>query len=603
MHDIIVMQTHYVVFWRSNLKSSIHLKVLILLLFLIVLTSCTTTRTEVDNTKLSETDNAFEVFKSQINSERWNEFHQDINYREIKDFLVDDRNDRNALSQAEIKTLLNGETKNKPILSYAEMEEDVDLYFRVLRSQWGAYYYWGGNEVFNEVREAIIEKYQSCETINTSDLTLTMHKALEFIKDGHFQIGTGKEAHFLQAEDIYWFFYSNDIFYLDEFGYYYDIEGQRYYYLGCDNEYVSIQRRLFADGTLAYGLVQFAPRKQIHSEDTITLSADNSEVIKTINWIESKPYSEDSLRNPDFKLLKSGATTFIQLRSFDERWKDQLVDFQSSGSKIRGTDLLLFDIRSNGGGRSKYFNDWFKAFTGSNVDDRRANARRTGALNESSSRNGESYRFSESQGTITSNSIPILVLVDNNCGSSGESALLGLRSLRNSIVIGTNSSGCATFGNVKNYVLPNSGIHFVYGTDLRCFSNHMENIDGKGFLPDIWCDPAMSVEAICNMIIKYGVVDGFDESFLFSDIKLRNGSTEISPGKEFSKNKSLFKMSVIVNGKVVTDYEYSVTNSIGTVSKMENGELTFKAAAKGTSTVTITYHGATASFIWRNWQN
>ena len=62
-------------------------------------------------------------------------------------------------------------------------------------------------------------------------------------------------------------------------------------------------------------------------------------------------------------------------------------------------------------------------------------------------------------------------------------------------------------------------------------------------------------------------------------------------------------MSVTVNGKVVTDYEYSVTNSIGTVSKMVNGELTFKAATKGTSTVTITYHGATASFIWRNWQN
>lgn len=51
----------------------------------------------------------------------------------------------------------------------------------------------------------------------------------------------------------------------------------------------------------------------------------------------------------------------------------------------------------------------------------------------------------------------------------------------------------------------------------------------------------------------------------------------------------------------VTDYTYSVENSIGSVKQMESRELMFKADKKGTATVTITYHGYSVSFKWKNW--
>ena len=583
---------------------------IIIVLFVSLLlfaTSCSTTAGNNVAT-LSETDNAFEVFRNQINKERSREYNKTYNYSELRKYLVDSYSDRNALTAAEIETLQNKKTENKLVLTYEEMKEDVDLYFRVLRSHWGSYYYWGGNEVFNKVRDSILERFEGSDKITKTELTTVLHESMSFVKDMHFQIGTGKEAHFVSEEEKYWFCYTDDVFFLDDTGFYHEEDGRKWYYAGCDNESVSIERRLFPDGTLAYGLIQFAPRNEIHAEDTVMMRSEDTEKAKIISWTESTPFSKDSLKDPDFKLVKDGSFSCIQLRSFFENWKSKLMDFQNSGSKVRGSDLLVFDIRSNGGGDSRYFNNWFKSFTGNNQDPKIADARRTGTLNETSTGRGDAYVISESQGTLQYNSKPVIILVDNNCGSSGESALNGMKTIRNSIVIGTNSAGCETFGNVRSYALPNSGINFVYGTDLRCFSSKMENIDGKGFLPDIWCDPADALFAVQNMLVKYDVSDSDKVNSFFNQIHenfmtvtLKKGMSTINSGHSFSDGKKTFRVSVQVNKTTVTDYTYSVENSIGTVKQMESGELLFKADKKGTATVTITYRGYSVSFEWKNW--
>ena len=61
------------------------------------------------------------------------------------------------------------------------------------------------------------------------------------------------------------------------------------------------------------------------------------------------------------------------------------------------------------------------------------------------------------------NNIPIIALVDNKCGSAGESMLLSLRSLENVIVIGGNSYGAQLCGNMQWYKLPNSGMNVAFG--------------------------------------------------------------------------------------------------------------------------------------------
>ena len=588
-------------------RRNIRIVLFLFVSMILIPTSCSTT---VGNgvATLSETDNAFEVFRNQINRERRREYSATYDYSALREYLVDDSDDRNALTPAEIETLQNGKTANRTILTYEEMKEDVDLYFRVLRSHWGAYYYWGGNEVFDNVRDSILERFRDSDSITKSELTNVMHESMDFIKDYHFQIGTGKEAHFISEDERYWFCYTDDVFYLDETGFYHEEEGLKWYYAGCDNESVSMERRLFSDGTLAYGLIQFAPRNGIHAEDTVMMRSGETEKAKLVSWTESTPYSEKSLSDPDFRMVRDGSFSFIQLRSFNEKWKYKLEDFQNSASDVRGSDLLVFDIRSNGGGNSRYFNNWFRSINRNDQDTKMANARRTGPLNDTSAGSEYAFQIHESQGTIQNNPEPVIILVDNNCGSSGESALRGMRTLGNSMVIGTNSIGCDSFGNVRSYVLPNSGINFVYGTDLRCFSDRMENIDGKGFLPDIWCDPADAISAVRNMFVKYGLIDPDKVDSIFDQvygavyrITLKKSNTDVVAGKSFGDGKKTFKVSVQVNGETVSDYTYSVDNSIGSVSTMSSGELVFKADRKGSATVTITYRGCSASFEWKNW--
>ena len=571
----------------------------VITLLIVLLTSCSTSSAVVE-----EYENDFFAFKAEINAERQAEYKKNYNYSDFKKYLVDNSSDRTALTSTEINALKNDETKNKSTLSYEEMEEDVDLYFRVLRSQSGSYYYFGGNEKFDTVKQSILDQLKG-KVITRKLLANTMIDAMSFIVDRHFRIYDGKDYEFVK--DVYWFCYTNDIFLKDENGFYFEKEGKRYYWVSCDNPDVSVQRRLFDDGTLAYGLIQFTPRAKIHNSDQITLLCEGQETVTTVEWIRSKPVSQKSFRNPSFKHIKYDNVSYVRLCSFDRNYKEQLEKFAESASSVKGSDLILFDIRSNGGGDNSYLNTWFKSFTGYDYDIKTARARRIGELNNTPD-NSKAYDYHESQGTIINNRAPMIILVDNNCGSSGESAYMSLRTLKNSIVIGTNTSGCASFGNSVTCVLPNSGIRFTYGTDIHSFSEPMESVDGKGFLPDLWCNPSTAMTAVENMLKKYNIVNeesltelmGLIDQSSISTIQLKIEGDVVDDGVGFGCGNRQFNVYVLSNGEIVSDYEYSVADSIGTITKQYDGALTLKATKEGNAWITIMYKGSTAKFRWRN---
>ena len=53
------------------------------------------------------------------------------------------------------------------------------------------------------------------------------------------------------------------------------------------------------------------------------------------------------------------------------------------------------------------------------------------------------------------------------------------------LLVGSGTFGCCTFGDCLLYQLPNSGIVFSYGFKVF-FHDAFE--EGKGFLPDYWID-------------------------------------------------------------------------------------------------------------------
>ena len=127
-------------------------------------------------------------------------------------------------------------------------------------------------------------------------------------------------------------------------------------------------------------------------------------------------------------------------------------------------------------------------------------------LQTESGTSGFYYHAGAVTGSQLPNDIPIIVLVDDTCGSSGESMLNFLKAMDNVLVVGSNSAGFQLCGNVRGYSLPNSGVYFDFGTSLQ-FSFTTDNVDFVGYEPDVWCDPAYALDAALNLALRYGLAD------------------------------------------------------------------------------------------------
>ena len=106
------------------------------------------------------------------------------------------------------------------------------------------------------------------------------------------------------------------------------------------------------------------------------------------------------------------------------------------------------------------------------------------------------------QGKLLENSTPILLLTDSMSGSAGESIVTYCRTLDNCLVIGGPTRGAQLVGNVRGWTLPNSGIGFQFGQSFH-FIYNMENVEGKGYAPDLWCNPKTSLQSVLNMVERY----------------------------------------------------------------------------------------------------
>ncbi len=201
-------------------------------------------------------------------------------------------------------------------------------------------------------------------------------------------------------------------------------------------------------------------------------------------------------------------------------------------------------------------------------------------------------------GHMIKNNIPIIVLVDDKCGSSGEFMLLSLRSLENVIVVGGNSYGAQVCGNTQTYKLPNSGITVDFGRSLE-FVYKIANVDNKGYMPDIWCNPSNTLKAVTNMLKKQNYIStGISKYFMeqigdqYNEVCIKFADNFVPAGDGFGRIVNE-KLDVVCKEKTITGYNVvsSDTSKIA-VRKLSSGKLWIKAIQKGERVpITITYKG------------
>lgn len=456
--------------------------------------------------------NAFVKLLEDVNEKRRADMASEVTFDGFEDYLQHHRGEV-EITQAEIDSLMDLNHPGKATLTRAEALEDVDLYFRALHYSYGAYYYFG-EENFQKAENTIRAKLSSCKTITRDQLISLMYSNLLFVRDGHFCIA-GRYEPAYESSVQYLYYYSDRSFGKDTNGYYLLGESEKWYYTSCGNANAEMQPYLEKSGRVCYSLRQFCPATAAHTTDIITLTKGGETKTVSLTWSLSQSYLEDGSQVPDYHYLKSNGIALITIRRFDWNREDTMNEFVRTGSDLKNAKLIIIDARSNSGGDEDFIKNWLKSYTGEEPEQKTiisnwgtAMFDRTQAYADlgeefAAFRTGDKD-YELFQGKLLANSTPILLLTDSMSGSAGESIVTYCRTLDNCLVIGGPTRGAQLVGNVRGWTLPNSGIGFQFGQALH-FIYSMENVEGKGYAPDLWCNSKTSLQSVLNMVERYGL--------------------------------------------------------------------------------------------------
>lgn len=168
---------------------------------------------------------------------------------------------------------------------------------------------------------------------------------------------------------------------------------------------------------------------------------------------------------------------------------DEKTDFIALGKKHRNDKVLVLDYLSNQGGYNRITREFIQGLNDyvhceehcakliSPVTENK-DCFREWIIEEAQPYNTKMGKF---DGTL-------IMLINGDTASSGETAVLYAKSIKRFILIGENSMGCNTFGNVASYSLKNSKIIARIPNVINLCGNLNDCIEGKGFTPDFWVD-------------------------------------------------------------------------------------------------------------------
>ena len=389
-------------------------------------------------------------------------------------------------TEEEMDLLLTPHDLAEP-LTAETAREDVEAFFTLLRTTYGAYEYFGGDEVFGPLEQQALAQLEKEAAGGQPLISQTIQDVLldtlsPVLRDGHFRIG---DQHPLEPYQKYMYYVPN--LYLPNAD-------------GLDPDYV--KPTIGPEGQICYGFY--------------TLSHDGTDLPDTLgnydlHWVQAGSGSQGRDAFTEYSYQGIPVLQSTQMYAAAPGQEAQLERFAACGGEYADEPVLIFDVRANPGGSDIWIMNWFEGFTGQPAEPKRTGVHRYSQLScRAFSFYPEdgmgTWSVSEDRGTWALSESVTLLLTDKGTASSGETVVEFFHSMENVLAIGGPTSGCALVPNNCTFYLPHTGLQVYFGTGLTICETP-ELVDGRGYLPDLWVNPWGALDAAARLCNYYSLTE------------------------------------------------------------------------------------------------
>jgi len=414
-------------------------------------------------------------------------------------------------------------------LTHEQLGEEIRFLFDLLRNGYGGYQYFGGDDVFLSIRDALLERLAGMDNplqVYSYLNDLILPALQDVIADNHFwihdvRLGTPARVPYMSDEFI---LRRSDNCFITE------IDGSMYRVIEITRNAQPVGGTLptltpEGEFVWAFGLLTLEGPRDVMEITVLlenTATGENHSRIVNLSKVAAAPPRP---RYPMIVTRELGGITIMESRSFHPGSRDDRDNFLRSGYALRDRPVLIIDLNGNSGGRAAYPHDWVRLYTGyeltgfmlffqprSQVSIELQDylipyqlstifrARRVGSTTEEPS---GGIGFLVQMAPIPNENL-VIVLMDNNVASAGELFVGHLRQLENVLVVGTNTMGALISGSTGKTSLPHSGLRITFGTSISMRLD-LSPFEGVGFMPDLWVPPGESLERVLRFIERYGL--------------------------------------------------------------------------------------------------
>jgi len=406
---------------------------------------------------------------------------------------------------------------NNPVgsISREDAAKDINFLFDLMKYGYAGYQHFGGDEVFLPIRNSMLERLEKMPGAITGGVLLQeflVPGLRTAIADNHFQlhdVTLGASGFGARINEEF-------VLYQGQGGFTTTIKNVAYRLVGATlfgQEVDGILPTLTREGEAAFVFGHVADWGQLGhlgpARMTVHLEAVGSGEELSLDVRLGSMANFGRSDTVLYQYEAKGVPVVVNRTLSEPHLTNSATGrFRESGRSLRGSPVIVLDLRGHSGGVPGPIISWINALTTGSSPSGRA----FGTFDLESRTNDNFMRtvpvwtknIPEASTLPLSNESLIVVLTDNNMASVGDLIVGYLRELENVLFVGTNTRGVILTGGIKRNVLPRSNITVVFGTQLHLRPDFSQ-FEGVGFLPDLWVPPTESLERVLAFIERYGL--------------------------------------------------------------------------------------------------